>query len=53
MLLWSVWSVILLLTTVDAAEEEDVRAGTDDMHLWMKADHKTDLLSLLSVMASL
>ncbi|KAL4000632.1 hypothetical protein ACER0C_005931 [Sarotherodon galilaeus] len=26
MLLWSVWSVILLLT-VDAAEEEDVRAG--------------------------
>ncbi|XP_039473142.1 collagen alpha-1(XXI) chain [Oreochromis aureus] len=27
MLLWSVWSVILLLTTVDAAEEEDVRAG--------------------------
>ncbi|XP_063340026.1 collagen alpha-1(XXI) chain [Pelmatolapia mariae] len=27
MLLWSVWSVILLLTTVDAAEDEDVRAG--------------------------
>ncbi|XP_006800931.1 collagen alpha-1(XXI) chain-like [Neolamprologus brichardi] len=27
MLLWSVWSVISLVTTVDAAEEEDVRAG--------------------------
>ncbi|XP_049912110.1 collagen alpha-1(XXI) chain [Epinephelus moara] len=27
MLLWSVWSAILLLTPLEAAEEEDVRAG--------------------------
>ncbi|XP_034562017.1 collagen alpha-1(XXI) chain [Notolabrus celidotus] len=27
MLLWSVWSVILLLTPLEAAEEDDVRAG--------------------------
>ncbi|XP_015232991.1 PREDICTED: collagen alpha-1(XXI) chain-like [Cyprinodon variegatus] len=27
MLLWSVWSFLLLLTTVDAVEDEDVRAG--------------------------
>lgn len=40
MLLWSAWGTILLLTTLEAAEDDDVQAGND------REDIRTILLSV-------
>lgn len=39
MLLWSLWSAILLLVPLEAAEEDNVRAGR--IHLLLRVRHST------------